>query len=141
MRPLLKRVREMTTRDQAQPFDPVEFKQKARKEWNDAAAGWRRWHHGVEGEAGVTRADRRPHDPDLGRHDCVMRLRIAEAASVRYGWPLHVIEVAGHNCSADQPEAVLRALRCHRFFYLSRPWRPNIEKNGGMNIFGKGVGT
>ena len=45
-----------------------------------------------------------------GRHDCGMRLRIAEAPSVRYGWPLHVIEVAGHICSADQLEAVLRAL-------------------------------
>jgi pimeloyl-ACP methyl ester carboxylesterase len=31
-----------------------------------------------------------------GRHDRVMRLRIAQAASARYGWPLHVIEDAGH---------------------------------------------
>jgi pimeloyl-ACP methyl ester carboxylesterase len=44
-----------------------------------------------------------------GRHDRVMRLRIAEAASVRYGWPLHVIEDAGH-FSVEQPEAFLRAL-------------------------------
>jgi pimeloyl-ACP methyl ester carboxylesterase len=39
-----------------------------------------------------------------------MRLRIAEAANTHYGWPLHVIEEAGHICFADQPEAVLRAL-------------------------------
>lgn len=46
-----------------------------------------------------------------GRQDRVTRLRIAEAANVRYGWPLHVIEDAGHLPIADQPEAVLRALR------------------------------
>jgi pimeloyl-ACP methyl ester carboxylesterase len=45
-----------------------------------------------------------------GRHDRVMRLRIAEAASARYGWPLHVIEDAGHFV-AEQPEAFGRALR------------------------------
>ena len=45
-----------------------------------------------------------------GRHDRVMRLRIAEEASARYGWPLHVIEDAGHFV-AEQPEAFRRALR------------------------------
>jgi pimeloyl-ACP methyl ester carboxylesterase len=45
-----------------------------------------------------------------GRHDRVMRLRIAEAASARYGWPLHVIEDAGHFV-VEQPEAFGRALR------------------------------
>jgi pimeloyl-ACP methyl ester carboxylesterase len=45
-----------------------------------------------------------------GRHDRVMRLRIAEAASARYGWPLHVIENAGH-FSAEQPEAFRAALQ------------------------------
>jgi len=45
-----------------------------------------------------------------GRHDRVMRLRIAEAASVRYGWPLHVIEDAGH-FSLEQPQAFRAALR------------------------------
>ena len=44
-----------------------------------------------------------------GRHDRVMRLRIAEAASARYGWPLHVIEDAGH-FSMEQPEAFRAAL-------------------------------
>jgi pimeloyl-ACP methyl ester carboxylesterase len=46
-----------------------------------------------------------------GRHDRVMPLRTAEAASARYGWPLHVIEDAGHLVPAEQPEAVLRVLR------------------------------
>ena len=46
----------------------------------------------------------------MGRHDRVMRLRIAEAASARYGWPLHVIEDAGH-VSIEQPQAFREALR------------------------------
>jgi pimeloyl-ACP methyl ester carboxylesterase len=45
-----------------------------------------------------------------GRQDRVMRLRIAEQASTRYGWPLHVIEDAGH-FALEQPEAFQRALR------------------------------
>jgi pimeloyl-ACP methyl ester carboxylesterase len=45
-----------------------------------------------------------------GRQDRVMRLRIAEQASTRYGWPLHVIEEAGH-FALEQPEAFQRALR------------------------------
>src|SRR6266540_1451416 len=45
-----------------------------------------------------------------GRHDRVMRLRIAERASVRFGWPLHVVEDAGH-FSLEQPEACRAALR------------------------------
>ena len=45
-----------------------------------------------------------------GRHDRVMRLGIAEAASARYGWSLHVIEDAGHFV-VEQPEAFRRALR------------------------------
>ena len=45
-----------------------------------------------------------------GRHDPVNRLRIAEAASACYGWPLHVIENAGDDAPIEQPEAFLRAL-------------------------------
>jgi hypothetical protein len=39
-----------------------------------------------------------------------MRLKIAEEASVRYGWPLRVIEDAGHFV-LEQPAAFRRALR------------------------------
>jgi pimeloyl-ACP methyl ester carboxylesterase len=46
-----------------------------------------------------------------GRHDRVMRLAVAQAASARFGWPLHVIEDAGHFSVADQPAAFLAALR------------------------------
>jgi pimeloyl-ACP methyl ester carboxylesterase len=45
-----------------------------------------------------------------GRQDPVTRVRIAEAASARYGWPLHVIEDAGDVPALEQPEAFLRAL-------------------------------
>jgi pimeloyl-ACP methyl ester carboxylesterase len=45
-----------------------------------------------------------------GRHDRVMRLRIAEEASARYGWPLEVVEGAGHFV-LERPEASRRALR------------------------------
>lgn len=46
-----------------------------------------------------------------GRHDRVMPLRTAQEASARYGWPLHVIEDAGHFVTLDQPQAFLDALR------------------------------
>jgi pimeloyl-ACP methyl ester carboxylesterase len=45
-----------------------------------------------------------------GRHNLGVRLRIGEAASARYGWPLHVIEDAGDDPAIEQPEAFLRAL-------------------------------
>ena len=46
-----------------------------------------------------------------GRHDLGVPLRVAEAASARYGWPLHVIENARDDPAIEQPEAFLEALR------------------------------
>ncbi|MFF3288852.1 alpha/beta fold hydrolase [Streptomyces sp. NPDC003023] len=46
-----------------------------------------------------------------GRQDPQTRVRTAEAASARYGWPLHVIDRAGDEPPMDQPAAFLRALR------------------------------
>ena len=46
-----------------------------------------------------------------GRHDRALRLKIAEAASQRYGWPLHIIERSADDPIRDQPAAVLAALR------------------------------
>jgi pimeloyl-ACP methyl ester carboxylesterase len=46
-----------------------------------------------------------------GRHDLATPLSVAEAASARYGWPLHVIENANDDPPVEQPEALLRALR------------------------------
>jgi pimeloyl-ACP methyl ester carboxylesterase len=45
-----------------------------------------------------------------GRHDLQARLRVAEAARARYGWPLHVIEDCGVDPNVEQPEAFLEAL-------------------------------
>jgi pimeloyl-ACP methyl ester carboxylesterase len=45
-----------------------------------------------------------------GREDRVMPLPTAQAASARHGWPLDVIDDAGHFVGGDQPEAFLRAL-------------------------------
>jgi pimeloyl-ACP methyl ester carboxylesterase len=45
-----------------------------------------------------------------GRHDRALRLRIAERASKRHGWPLHVIDDAADDPARDQPDAFLRAL-------------------------------
>jgi pimeloyl-ACP methyl ester carboxylesterase len=45
-----------------------------------------------------------------GRQDRANRLRIAEAASARYGWPLHVIENCADDPPRDQAEAFLQAL-------------------------------
>ena len=46
-----------------------------------------------------------------GRQDRVMPLASAKEASVRYGWPLDVIDDAGHFLGVDQPEAFTQALR------------------------------
>jgi pimeloyl-ACP methyl ester carboxylesterase len=46
-----------------------------------------------------------------GRHDLATPVRVAEAASQRYSWPLHVIDDAADDPSLDQPGAFLRALR------------------------------
>ena len=46
-----------------------------------------------------------------GRHDLQARLGVAEAASARYGWPLHVIEGCGVDPNVEQPDAFLNVLR------------------------------
>lgn len=45
-----------------------------------------------------------------GRHDLATPVAVAEAASSRYGWPLHVIEDCADDPAIEQPEAFLRAL-------------------------------
>jgi pimeloyl-ACP methyl ester carboxylesterase len=46
-----------------------------------------------------------------GRQDRAIRLRIAERAGERHGWPLHVIDRAADDPARDQPEAFRQALR------------------------------
>ena len=45
-----------------------------------------------------------------GRHDLATGLPVAEAASSRYGWPLHVIDDCGDDPPIERPEAFLAAL-------------------------------
>jgi len=45
-----------------------------------------------------------------GRQDRANRLRVAESASARYGWPLRVIEDCADDPARDRPEAFLKAL-------------------------------
>lgn len=45
-----------------------------------------------------------------GRHDLATPLAVAEAASARHPWPLHVIEDCADDPPIEQPEAFLRAL-------------------------------
>ena len=46
-----------------------------------------------------------------GRHDLATPLSVAEAASTRYGWPLHVIEDCADDPPVEQPQSFLRTLR------------------------------
>ena len=45
-----------------------------------------------------------------GRLDRMVPLRIAELASSKFGWPIHVVKDAGHVPHVEQPEAFLKAL-------------------------------
>ncbi|MBW3548674.1 MAG: alpha/beta fold hydrolase [Actinobacteria bacterium] len=45
-----------------------------------------------------------------GRHDRLVPLAIAEAAQARLGWPLHVIEGAGHLPHVEQPDGFVDAV-------------------------------
>jgi pimeloyl-ACP methyl ester carboxylesterase len=46
-----------------------------------------------------------------GRHDLATSLGAAEAASARYGWPLHVLEECADAPALEQPGALVAALR------------------------------
>jgi pimeloyl-ACP methyl ester carboxylesterase len=46
-----------------------------------------------------------------GRQDRATPLAIAQEASARFGWPLHVIDDAADDPTLEQPEAFLQALR------------------------------
>lgn len=46
-----------------------------------------------------------------GRHDRATPLSVAEAASVRFGWPLQVIENCADDPPVEQPQTLLQVLR------------------------------
>ena len=49
-----------------------------------------------------------------GRHDRMVPLRLGEHASATLGWPLHVIDDAGHVPHLERPDAFLRGARVAR---------------------------
>jgi pimeloyl-ACP methyl ester carboxylesterase/SAM-dependent methyltransferase len=51
-----------------------------------------------------------PTDLIWGRHDLATPLPVAEAASTRHGWPLHVIDNAADDPPIEQPHAFMTAL-------------------------------
>jgi pimeloyl-ACP methyl ester carboxylesterase len=57
-----------------------------------------------------------------GRHDLQNRLRVAEAAAARFGWPLEVIEEARDDPCFERPDAAVPALRAA----LARPLRRHV---------------
>jgi len=46
-----------------------------------------------------------------GRHDLATPLSVAQDASKRFGWPLHVIDGAGDDPTIERPDEFLRVLR------------------------------
>lgn len=46
-----------------------------------------------------------------GRHDRALRVKVAEEASERFGWPLRVIEECADDPPRDRPDAFIEALR------------------------------
>ena len=46
-----------------------------------------------------------------GRHDLATRVEVAQRASERYAWPLHVIENAADDPAGEQPAAFVETLR------------------------------
>lgn len=56
-----------------------------------------------------------------GRHDRMVTPHLAEAASAATGWPLHVIDDAGHVPFVEQPDAFLDALAAIENRLLRQP--------------------
>ena len=57
-----------------------------------------------------------------GRHDQANKLKIAEAASERFGWPLYIIEDSRDDPKLEQPDSFMNAL----YSVLGRPARSSI---------------
>jgi len=57
-----------------------------------------------------------------GRHDLQNRVRIAESAAARFGWPLEVIEDVRDDPCWERPDAAVAALRAA----LARPLRRHV---------------
>ena len=119
--------------------------------WTDCASSWGRWEPlaayaldrartpgqqaalgSLMPQLGLARSHRRtlraisvPTTLIWGRQDLQVRLQVAEAASARHGWPLHVIENAGDDPPFEQPEA-LPAHAPHRAGHRDRRGGPQM---------------
>jgi pimeloyl-ACP methyl ester carboxylesterase len=67
-----------------------------------------------------------------GRQDRANPLRIAEAASARYGWPLYIIENCADDPARDQPRAFLHALYATLASVDSKP--PALAGTGAHHV-------
>lgn len=63
-----------------------------------------------------------------GRHDLATPLSVAQDASVRYGWPLHVVENAADDPAMEQADAFLETLRAALEHPVSNPARTSIRE-------------
>ena len=78
-----------------------------------------------------------------GRHDRFVPVGLAQSASTRLGWPLHVIDDAGHVPHIEQPQAFLDALAAAqssgdgRVASLRMGWRPcggSVHPKGAVTM-------
>ena len=65
-----------------------------------------------------------------GRHDLQVDVSLAEAASRRHGWPLHVIEDARDDPAAESPTAFVAALRTAVAVSPGQGHRPRKRRPG-----------
>lgn len=95
--------------DKWQPFlqDYLAGVQDPRRK--DAMGQWIK-HFGAKPIAGLERLQV-PVTLVWGRHDKATPLKVAQRASQRHGWPLHVVERSGDDPKLERPREFLEALR------------------------------
>jgi FAD/FMN-containing dehydrogenase/pimeloyl-ACP methyl ester carboxylesterase len=75
-----------------------------------------------------------------GRHDLATRVTVAEEASARYGWPLHVVDGAADDPPVEQPEELVRSLRAALGSERVEPQPKAAEKLTAAGFRGEVVG-
>ena len=67
-----------------------------------------------------------------GRHDLANPVPAAERASVRFGWPLYVIDDAADDPAIERPEAFVTALRAALSFRAAGAAQRTFVSSGGL---------